>query len=120
MNEHTCHTGPVCGYWDSPSYPECMHESCWELMNEECAACTREWRDQIAEETEHLAFVAKRCFGAPAGPFCPADMTPLMFRGVYGAPGYGDAYECSCHHRLTRLGADFVDYVPELTLADVR
>jgi hypothetical protein len=120
MNEHTCHKGPVCGYWDSPSYPECRHDTCWELTHEECEACTREWSSQLAEEARHLDFITKHCYQAPGGPFCPVDMTPLMFRGIYGAPGYGAAYECSCHHTLTCIGSGFADYVPELTLADVR
>jgi hypothetical protein len=101
---------------------DCEHGSCANITNMPCRECEAEAMEEyergMHEYGIQLPFLRKR--------LCPVDMTELTFRGVIAAPGYGHSYNCRCNHYWLNAGGewysekDLRQYVPELTLADVR
>jgi hypothetical protein len=95
---HTCHHFPLCGYWSQPTWKrqqdsdvdDCGHDSCFELVMEQCLQC-------YAEDMENT--------NEPHREYCPDGCGYVLVTAVGGGPGMGnvgsvDWMSLECGHQI--------------------
>lgn len=127
---HTCLTGPACEPWYEPAAPRrygspesdgCDHDSCWDVTFGKCIACQAEGAAELAEFLElgrkvGAALDTGTCPGPDGSGSCGQ---PVSYSAQIAAPGYGTSYRCDAGHLWVKVGPNWSDQAPELTLADV-